>query len=320
VRKISALIVATVVAASLAACSSPVTTAADCTTGVKSGDASSLVTVTAEGSPDATTAAEATPTVSFPTPLFTDGLEKSTLTNGDGQVLQDGDIADTTVYVYDGETETIITGGVVRPIVGDDENPFSKLVECSTVGSRIVATVARDVILAPEAEGAVDDSTVVMIIDITARYLGKANGVEQIPQAGIPSVVLAPNGRPGITIPNETAPAELKTAVLKQGDGATVAENDTVMLNYTGLTWADKSVFASTWEDGAAASVVVTDLDAEGTGVVPGLKKALIGQKVGSQVVVVIPPAEGFADQAPPAGVSADSTLVYVFDVLGIQK
>jgi len=323
VRKISALIVATVVATSLAACASPVTTAADCTTGVKSGDASSLVTVTGEGSADSTTAdAASIPVVSYPTPLFTDGLEKSTISSGKGQVLQDGDIADTTVWVYDGSTEAPITTGNVRPLIGDPDNPFSKLVECSTVGSRIAATVDRSVILAPETEGAaVKDETIVMIIDVTARYLGKANGAEQIPQAGMPSVVLAPDGRPGITVPNEAAPSDLKVAVLKQGDGATVADGDTVVVNYTGVVWEDKSVFSSTWEDGSAASVVVKSLDpTDGTGLVEGFKTALTGQKVGSQVVVVVPPAQGYAGSTPPAGVTADSTLVYVFDVLGIQK
>lgn len=47
-----------------------------------------------------------------------------------------------------------------------------------------------------------------------------------------------------------------------------------------------------------------------------GFKKALEGQKVGSQVLAVIPPAEGYGAQAQ-SGIPANSTLVFVIDILG---
>lgn len=313
-RKFSALIVGAAVVASLAACSSQPLTAADCGIGPKSGDASKLVTATGDFG--------AEPTVDFPTPIITDGIEVTTLITGDGQVLGDGDIADIETYVYEGTTGAFNTGATIRAQVGADGNPFSEMVACSTVGSRIAVTVPRDDVFQAGTDGAsVPDDTVVLVMDIQARYLGKANGVEQIPQAGIPAVVTAPNGQAGITIPNEEAPTELTTAVLKQGDGAVVKEGDTVVVNYTGALWDEKTIFDSTWDNGGATSVVASTLDpTAGTGIVEGFKDALVGQKVGSQVIVIVPPAEGYGDATAPTGVSATSTLVYVFDVLGIQK
>jgi peptidylprolyl isomerase len=46
---------------------------------------------------------------------------------------------------------------------------------------------------------------------------------------------------------------------------------------------------------------------------------ALVGAKVGSQVLVVIPPKEGFPSGSAPTGVDAKSTLIMVIDVLGIK-
>ena len=313
-RTFSALIVGAALVASLAACSSQPLTAADCGIGPKTGDASALVTATGSFG--------AEPTVDFPTPLITDGIEVTTLITGDGQVLGDSDVADVETYVYEGTSGTFNTSAVLRAQVGAEGNPFSEMIACSTVGSRIAVTVPRDDVFQAGTDGAaVPDDTVVLVMDIKARYLGKANGVDQIPQAGIPAVVTAPNGQPGITIPNETAPTDLKIAVLKQGDGAVVKENDPVVVNYTGVLWDEDTVFDSTWEQGGAVTVVAKTLDpADNTGIVEGFKEALVGQKVGSQVIVVVPPESGFGTGTPPTGVSATSTLVYVFDVLGIQK
>jgi len=326
VRKFSALIVAAVVAASLAACSSP-TTAADCLTGVASGAAASLVTATGAVSTDLQAAVAAAPTVDYPTPLFTKGVEKNTLLQGTGELLQQGDAAEMYVWVYDGASTTgtpIASGAAVPRIGAKSVLPFGDLAECATVGSRIAGTIkTADYPDLVPANGPGAGDTLVVVIDITARYLGKANGVEQIPQAGIPSVVLTPEGRPGVTIPNEAAPKESQTAVLKQGDGQVVKDGDMVIANFTALTWAEKEVFATTWDNSGPVGISVADFDPTTQGgMVAGLKKAIIGQKVGSQVIVVLPPSDGFGDAAAAAavGVQETDTVVYVFDVLGIQK
>ena len=312
-RTISALIVGAAVVASLAACSSQPLTTADCGIGPTSGDASELVTATGDFGVE--------PTVDFPTPIITDGVEVTTLITGDGQVVGDSDIADIQTYVYEGTNGAFNTSGVIRAKVGDEGNPFSEMVACSAVGSRLAVTVPRNLVYTADNGAVIPDDTVVLVMDVTARYLGKANGVDQIPQAGIPAVVTAPNGQPGLTIPKEAAPTELTVSVLKQGDGAVVKEDDAVVVNYTGALWDEGTIFDSTWDQGGATTVVASSPDpATGTGIVEGFKEALVGQKVGSQVIVVIPPKLGYGENAAQAGLSDTATLVYVFDVLGIQK
>jgi peptidylprolyl isomerase len=52
---------------------------------------------------------------------------------------------------------------------------------------------------------------------------------------------------------------------------------------------------------------------------IPGFAEALDGKTVGSQVLVVIPPDQGYGDQAQ-GPIPADSTLVFVVDILGIDQ
>jgi hypothetical protein len=111
-----------------------------------------------------------------------------------------------------------------------------------------------------------------------------ATGKDVDPTPGMPTVKLDDNGKPSVKIPDGDAPAETKVAVLKQGDGATVASGDLVVVQYLGVKWSDGKEFDSSWSRDAAPTQFQT------TGVVAGFQKALEGQKVGSQVVVVMPP------------------------------
>ncbi len=126
----------------------------------------------------------------------------------------------------------------------------------------------------------------------------------------MPTVELADDGDPTITIPDGDAPTEVELETLKTGDGAVVASGDTVLVHYTGVKWSDGSVFDSSWERGVPSSF-------QTTGVVEGFQQALEGQTVGSQVVVVIPPEFGYGAQEGHE--LQDETLVFVVDILGTQ-
>ena len=102
---------------------------------------------------------------------------------------------------------------------------------------------------------------------------------------GCRRVVRAPDGRPGIIVPDGEAPTEVIVQTIKKGDGPVVTGDEPVRVHYTGVLWDDRTVFDTTW-DGDPASLT---LDA----VVPGFAQALEGQTVGSQVMVVVPPDAG---------------------------
>ena len=159
-----------------------------------------------------------------------------------------------------------------------------------------------------------DDDAVVAVIDFTEAMLGRAEGTPVEAPEGFPTVELAEDGAPTITIPEgKAAPTELEIATLIEGDGAVVGETDTVTLHYTGALWSNGQVFDSSWVNGSPYTNAAN-------GFVTGFTKAIVGQKVGSQVIAVIPASEGYgestAERLSGAGATADDVMVFVVDIL----
>jgi peptidylprolyl isomerase len=123
----------------------------------------------------------------------------------------------------------------------------------------------------------------------------------------------------GISFPNAPAPQDLRISVLKQGDGPAIAEGDFVTAHFTGAVWETRQIFSTSFDRGIPLSLVVQDITASetGAGVVPGVAQALIGQSVGSQILVSVPPSLGYPAGGAPSGVSDGQTIIYVFDILG---
>lgn len=311
-RKTIAMVAALGILTALTACSGN-GTSQGCDTSIASGDASSVII--AKG------AFGSEPAVDFPTPITTKTTQKTELIAGKGAPLQagqpilfeasllngtDGAMIDKTGY---NGTKNLLTLGQATL------SALSHGLECSQVGARVAITSSvkeGGATGGTSADGGA--GSVVFVADIMKAFPAKADGAPQVPQSGMPAVVLAPSGAPGITIPNETAPKTLKLSVLQAGSGAKVANGDTVVVNYTGVLWHDSSVFDSTWKKGQAAMFQLT------TGsVIPGFQKGIVGYKVGSQVLLVVPPKDGYG-QAGSGLVPANATLVFVVDILGIVR
>jgi peptidylprolyl isomerase len=118
--------------------------------------------------------------------------------------------------------------------------------------------------------------------------------------------------KPTIDSPAGTAPTELKTEVLSEGDGEEVVKGDLLIANYQGQIWKDDKVFDNSFERGEPAGFGI------GVGmVIPAWDKALVGKKLGSRVLMVVPPAEGYGEQGQEqAGIAGDDTLVFVVDLV----
>jgi FKBP-type peptidyl-prolyl cis-trans isomerase len=108
--------------------------------------------------------------------------------------------------------------------------------------------------------------------------------------------------------------------VLTSGTGATVAKGDTLIANYVGQKWAPKggksNVFDSSFARGAPAAFVI------GAGqVIPGWDKTLVGKKLGSRLLLTVPPADGYGPSGQSkAGTSGTDTLVFVVDLTNTYR
>lgn len=126
--------------------------------------------------------------------------------------------------------------------------------------------------------------------------------------------------KPDLTIPSGTAPTELKSEVLGEGDGKAVASGQTLVVNYLGQTWKPKDgkekVFDNSFDRGQPAGFQI------GTGnVIPGWDTVLVGKKIGSRVLMSVPPEQAYgkkgeAKDGQQEHELAGETLVFVVDIL----
>lgn len=252
-------------------------------------------------------------------PVFVDETVFADVTRGKGAaVTSDAQEVLFTVAIANGATgQMLVQGGTNLETVTQWSTNYAGLADmlrCATAGSRIVGAVPFSG-FTPEAAsniGLAEGQSAAVVIDLNTVYPARADGVPQaVGSSHLPSVVLAPDGRPGIIVPSSTPPTELAVEVLKKGAGPVVDAGATVRVHYTGVTWADGTVFDSSWEKGASAAFSLDQI-------VPGLATALEGQTVGSQVLAVIPPDLGYGDQAS-GSIPAGSTLIFVVDILAVE-
>lgn len=120
--------------------------------------------------------------------------------------------------------------------------------------------------------------------------------------------------KPSLSFDGAVASPELEVEVLVQGDGPKVEPGDDIICNYLGQVW-NGSVFDNSYDRGAALDFQI------GVGmVIRGWDDGLIGQRVGSRVLLSIPSDLGYGEYGvPQAGIKGGDTLVFVTDILGIK-
>ena len=109
------------------------------------------------------------------------------------------------------------------------------------------------------------------------------------------------------------AAGETQIATLIKGAGAVVGPTDTILIQYQGTNLATGKIFDQTWGKSPYSGAA--------NGFVPGFTNAIVGQTVGSQVLVVIAPADGYGPQGgnSGAGIGKDDTMVFVIDILAAE-
>ena len=314
-RKFVTLSVATLIALSLAGCTS---SSADSCSALADSGGSAVDSVKVTQDPGVA------PTATFPTPLSVTKAQVKVSTPSEGTKVLPGSAYTFEVALYNGKTgeslgASSFNGSDAQSTTLAKTSQFSfmnSVIQCARVGSRIVGVVPNKELVSADGQsltGGDSAMTLVVIADITAASLPRANGEPQPVPDGFPSVVLDSKGVPGITVPKTAAPTELKVAVLKKGNGATVTETSDVEVHYTGVLWDGGTVFDSSWKSGNVATFNVGE-------VVPGFAKALIGQTVGSQIIAIIPPDLAYGATGAGSTVPPNATLVFVVDILGIAK
>ncbi|MEU1970294.1 hypothetical protein ABZ477_01415 [Microbacterium sp. NPDC019599] len=263
-------------------------------------------------------ARDAQPEVTVRTPFHVDSASSTDLTTGTGTALSSpSQVIVLDLQIISGETGEVLYSspydGDLSRITTFDQwiqavPGFESTLQCATAGTRTVVALPPGAVESESAAslGLGEDDSAVAVVDVQKVYLPNAQGSLVYNDAlGLPTVVRAPDGRPGIIVPDAAAPTKLVAQTLIKGDGPVVTGDDTLRIHSTSVSWDDKSVLNTSWDSTPAAAT----LDQ----LVPGTAEALGEVTVGSQLLVVLPAADG-SDE------SAAGATVYVIDILGVDE
>jgi len=124
---------------------------------------------------------------------------------------------------------------------------------------------------------------------------------------------------PTITFDQPFALEESASRTLSEGDGAEIVDGDTVTIDYAIVSGTDGSPLDTSF---GAASISLPLVEGQTT---PALVEAIIGETIGSRVLVAVAPEPGPDASAAPAeapspapGDPAGDTIIFVIDLLGV--
>ncbi len=265
------------------------------------------------------------PTVTVKAPLDVTRTESKVLTEGTGATIAKDDLVSLQAILVNATNGKVVHSTWDTGAVGIDLGrqdlfaSFKTQIPGTKVGSRmVIASTPADAYggTGNEQLGITKDDPVVFVLDLekATKVLPHAEGKAVEPTKDLPKVTVN-EGKPAtIEVPKGVKPPE-KTVVqpLIQGEGATVEKGQTVRVAYTGALWRNGKVF-----DSSANRPDQPYFDFQiGSGqVIKGWDQGLQGQKVGSRVLLVIPPADGYGSAGQGDTIKGDDTLVFVVDIL----
>jgi len=265
------------------------------------------------------------PTVKVePKPLSVSETTTKVVKDGDGAAVKGDEIVSIKYVLLNGKDSSVLDSNYGKQNLGlsldaQDLLPgLKKGLKDQKVGSRVlVAMPPKD---AFGTQGNADikvgaNDTIVFLMDVLSatKPLASAEGKDVKPAAGLPTVKVT-EGKPAtITIPKgKKPPAKTVGQLLVDGEGAKVAAGQTVRVTYTGALWKNGEVFDSSANSPQKYFETVIGKQQ----VIKAWDSQIVGRKVGSRLLLVVPPADGYGAAGSPPKISGTDTLVFVVDIL----
>lgn len=151
--------------------------------------------------------------------------------------------------------------------------------------------------------------TLVFVVDILDINYLKPTGTAVTPAAGLPTVTDA-NGVPTVTInTSATPPTDSVAQPLIAGSGTRkIAANDAIMVHYRMYSWKTGALIIDKFGDYDSGNLSDNTPKCWQTG--------LVGQALGSRVMLICPPATGYPEGNPTPAITKGDTVVFVVDLM----
>lgn len=252
-------------------------------------------------------------------------LERTVLIQGESsKAFAEGEEITANYTIFNGKTGEVVNTipDAAMANVADQYNGAEwalEAVRCGAVGQRVaIVTSVEDALAGMEpAEAGFEDlkktDAFAIVFDFTASE-APAEPCEKLTPRDekFPEIDLG-DGKtePKITIPEcMEPPAELEVKVLEEGDGAVVKDGDVVMTNYVGVKWNGAERFDGTWNE--------TGVRFDTKGLIAGFTQAMVGQKIGSTILVTMPPELGYGTS--PGHELEKETLTFVLQLVELTE
>lgn len=267
----------------------------------------------------------AAPSVSLkPKPLSVTETTTRVVKAGDGATVKADEIVSLKYVLLNGKDSSVLDTNFGKQNLGLNLGSgnllpgLKKGLTDAKVGSRLlVAMPPKDAFGAQgnaEIKVAGTD-TIVFLMDVLSsqKPLKSAEGKAVKPAAGLPTVKVE-DGKPAtFAIPKGAKPpTKTQGQLLVEGTGTKVEAGQTIRVTYTGALWKDGKVFDSSANSPEKSFETVIGKQQ----VIKAWDAQLVGKAVGSRVLMVVPPADGYGAAGSPPKISGTDTLVFVVDIL----
>jgi peptidylprolyl isomerase len=267
------------------------------------------------------------PVVTIPAKKAGASLTVKTLVKGNGPALTKTDafVGNYAIYLWSGTSHKLLQSTFTTKsptlFAGTLLPGLETALIGKSMGSRVLAVIPPKDGFGTKGNaqaGIKGTDTLVFVVDMIKNFASNASATgKQVSSGGgsLPKVSAAAGSQPKITMPSSNPPSKLTVKTLNEGDGPAIAKGDTLVVQYVGAIWRNGTVFDASWQHGQPFGFTI---GASPSQVIPGWDKGLVGVKVGSRVMLVIPPVDGYGKSGnPQAKIKGTDTLVFVVDVLG---
>ena len=262
------------------------------------------------------------PEVEWKSRLEAEKTETEVLVEGDGDEVEEGDQVEVNVWIGNGWTQeeaytTYGKGGSAPETftVDDQLTPiFRDALLGQTVGSRVAVAAMSSEVFGEQGNpqmGIGNQDGVLLVLDLMKMF--EPPEPVDVNPSRLPKVVEEKGEVVSLDFTGVEKPyakGNLLRAVVKEGDGAEVTPQSTVTADYLGMVYKGKKPFDESFS-GEPAEFSLQQ-------VVQGWTYGLSGLKVGSRVILQIPPALGYGEQEQE-NIPAGSTLYFVVDIVSAK-
>lgn len=269
------------------------------------------------------------PKVDIDTPLKVDKVQSQVLTEGDGGPVVEGQKALLHIYLANGtsgkKAATTYDQGAPADVTVSEDQLFQPVVEALIgvkQGSRVlIADTVKDIYGDAGASqlGLKTSDSLVFVVDVMSvtptDALEGPEGEEQDIPEGLPGIV-----QDGTDVSNldfsdapKKAPKKFQVIPIIEGAGPKSTASSLVTFDYFGEVWGAKKPFDESFSKEAVTFALGTG------GLIKAWDQGLVGLQEGSRVMIVAPPEVAYGAAGDPSGdIPANSTLVFIVDILGV--